>query len=122
MYWTLAGVAAVSALAGIVIMVFPGFVMRLMAVVRSPTTDHFFVIIGMFIFLFGALFFHGMGSPRHHPVVLLWIVFEKVGAAAMVTLGVRHRILAPLALALAGYDLLSGVLAIAYWQRIRRLG
>jgi hypothetical protein len=44
---------------------------------------------------------------------------QKLGASAAVALGVRRRIFSPLALIVAGFDLLSGIVAFAYWRRVR---
>lgn len=118
-YWTLLAVAALSSVAGVLAMVLPGVVLYVMGAPESATHTHFFQLIGMFIFLFGGVFFHALRSPRHHPTVLLWVILEKIGATTMVTLGVFYAFFAPLALALAGYDLLSGALAFAYWRSIR---
>jgi hypothetical protein len=43
---------------------------------------------------------------------------QKLGASAAVGLGVRRGLLSPLALAVAGFDALSGLVALDYWRRL----
>jgi hypothetical protein len=45
---------------------------------------------------------------------------QKVGASAAVFLGVTRGVFAAVALVVAGFDLLSGILGLALWNRVRR--
>ena len=49
---------------------------------------------------------------------MLMTAAQKLGASAAVGLGVRRGLLSPLALGVAGFDALSGLLALDYWRRL----
>jgi hypothetical protein len=119
LYAILLLISALTVLSGLGQMLMPGLVLDLLSVQGSPAAQHFFGIIGMFMLLFGGAAAHALLSPDDQPIVVLWAGLQKFGASAAVGLGVLHAIFSPLALAVAGFDLLSGVLALAYWWRIR---
>jgi len=50
---------------------------------------------------------------------VLMTAAQKLGAAAAVGLGVKRGLLAPLALGVAGFDALSGLVALDHWRRLR---
>lgn len=119
-YWTLAAIAVITIFSGLLQMSSPGFELRMLSAESTPTSRHFFAIVGMFMVLFGGAFLHALCSPAHHPVVVLWASFQKFGAFAAVALGVLNHIFSPLALLVASFDLCSGVLGIWYWRKIRQ--
>ncbi|HQR41521.1 MAG TPA: hypothetical protein PLX97_02530 [Gemmatales bacterium] len=119
LYWTLVAIGAITVLSGSLQMVAPGLVLTLIGGQMTPTSLHFFGIIGMFMVLFGGALLQALLSPLHHPVVLFWAGLQKFGASAAVGLGVWHQLFSPLALLVAGFDLLSGILALWYWNRVR---
>jgi hypothetical protein len=49
---------------------------------------------------------------------VLWAALQKFGASAAVGLGVMHGVFSPVALGVAGFDLLSGILALMYWWMV----
>ena len=55
-------------------------------------------------------------------VAVFWAGLQKLGAFCAVGLGVLHGIFSPLAWVVVLTDLLSGVLALLYWRRIRQPG
>ena len=112
-------IAVATVLSGLLLVTMPGWVMGVLSVQETPTSRHLFGIIGMFMFLFGGVMAHALLSPVDQPIVVLWAGLQKLGASASVGLGVLFGIFAPLALLVAGFDFLSGVLALAYWWRIR---
>jgi hypothetical protein len=120
LYWLLVLIAASTFLTGAVQAVAPAFILRLLSAETTPTSQHFFAIVGMFMVLFGGATLHALLSFKHHPVVILWSSFQKFGASVAVALGVQRGVFASLALLVAIIDLLSGVLALWYWSRIRR--
>lgn len=46
-------------------------------------------------------------------------VAQKLGASVALRLGMRRRLLSPLALGVAAFEELSGLLARDYWRRLR---
>lgn len=120
LYWALVIIGAVTILSGLLQMAAPGVVLTLIGGESTPTSLHFFGIIGMFMALFGGAMLQALLSPLHHPVVIFWASLQKFGASIAVGLGVWHLLFSPLALMVAGFDLLSGILGFWYWSRVRR--
>lgn len=109
-------IGIVTVLSGAVQMIWPAWVLSMIGGSTSPTSDHFFGIVGMFMVLFGGLTLHGV-FVRSAPAIL-WSGLQKFGAVAAVAIGVLHGLFAPVALAVAAFDLLSGVVMLTYWRRI----
>ncbi len=119
LYWILVVIAVLTVVSGLVQIVAPGFELRMLRGEATPTSCHFFGIVGMFMVLFGGAMLHALLSATHHPVVVLWAALQKLGAFVAVALAVYKGLLAPLALGVAGFDLLSGILALRYWRKIQ---
>jgi hypothetical protein len=119
-YWLLVGIAVITIFSGLVQLIVPGFELRMLSAEATPTSRHFFAIVGMFMVLFGGVLLQGLCSSAHHPIVVFWAGLQKFGAFAAVGLGVLHHIFAPLALLVASFDFLSGLLLFWYWRKIRR--
>ncbi|MGH8306820.1 MAG: patatin [Gammaproteobacteria bacterium] len=113
-------IAAITILSGVLQMCWPALVLGFVGGQTGATADHFFGIIGMFMVLFGGLMLHGVLADS--APALLWSSLQKFGAVAAVVLGVYHSIFSSMALGVAGFDLLSGLLAIFYWHKIARIG
>ncbi|MEX0789565.1 MAG: patatin [Actinomycetota bacterium] len=111
----LQAIAAITMVSGAAQLVLPGFVLDLLAAESTPTTRHFFAIVGMFMFLFGGMLLHGLRVSPRPDVILLWASLQKFGAAAAVGIGVGRGVFSALALLVAGFDLLSG--ALIFWYR-----
>ena len=92
----------------------PGIVLMLVGGDQAPASLHFFGIVGMFMVLFGGALVQGLRAEPADRIVLFWAGLQKLGASAAVALGVERSLLAPVALAVAGFDLLSGILIFAY--------
>jgi len=101
--WLVALIAIATVLSGAVQVVCPAFVLG---------------IVGMFMVLFGGLALHGVFA--HSSPALLWSGLQKVGAVAAVILGIRHGVFSLIALAVAGFDLVSAALILLYWKRVAR--
>ncbi len=121
LWWILLLIAGITVISGAVQAVVPGVLLRLLHSQDDPTARHFFGIVGMFMVLFGGLFLHALLSRVPQPAAVLWASFQKIGAFGAVALGVLHHLFAPMALAVAGFDLLSGILGLAYWCAMRRM-
>lgn len=111
-------ISILTVLSGLTQMFFPGLVLRILSADVTPTTSHFFSIVGMFMIGFGGVFAQSLLSGRPDPVVAFWASMQKFGAAVMVGLGVLHGLFSWLALGVAGFDLVSGLLAILYWRKL----
>jgi hypothetical protein len=116
----LALIAALTILSGLTQVLVPGVVLDVLSASTSLTARHFFAIVGMFMVLFGGAMLHAMLGRSEQPVVVLWASLQKFGASLAVVIGVGRDVFSALALLVAAFDLLSGVLGMAYWRRIRR--
>jgi hypothetical protein len=119
LYWLVTLIAGITIVSGLAQMLVPGMILRLISGEATPTTLHFFGIIGMFMALFGGALLHELLSVNRQPIVVLWAGLQKFGAVAAVALGVFKSIFSPLALLVAGFDLLSAVLVFCFWLGIR---
>lgn len=115
----LLAISAITILSGAVQMAAPGIVLHVVSGEATPTTLHFFAIIGMFMVLFGGLMWQALRAPTPQPIPLFWAAWQKVGAAIAVGLGVSRGLFGPLALAVASFDLCSGILALWFWNKVR---
>lgn len=114
-----AAIAALTVVSGATQLVAPGFVLDIIDGDSNDASRHFFAIVGMFMVVVGGLLLHGVLQPPVPAYVALWCALQKFGAAAAVGLGVANDLFGPLALAVAGFDLLSGVLIALLWKRLR---
>ncbi|MEP6999453.1 MAG: patatin [bacterium] len=115
----LLAISVITVLSGAGQLIAPGVVLRIVGGEASPTSLHFFAIIGMFMVLFGGLMWQALRAPTPQPIPLFWAALQKLGAAAAVGIGVRHGLFSMIALLVASFDLFSGVLALWYWSRVR---
>jgi hypothetical protein len=114
-------IAILTVFSGAVQVIAPGFVLGVVGAERSPASLHFFAIVGMFMVLFGGLLWQALRSVSPQPIAVFWAGLQKLGAAAAVTLGiVRDVFQSPMTWGVAALDLVSGVLALAWWLRLRR--
>ncbi len=116
----LRAIAAITMVSGAAQLVLPGFVLDLLAAESTASTRHFFAIVGMFMFLFGGMLLHGLRVSNRPDVILLWASLQKFGAAAAVGIGVGRGVFSSLALLVAGFDLLSGLLIFWYREKSAR--
>ena len=112
-------ISLVTILSGLSQVIMPSFVLELIGAEISPTTSHFFAIIGMFMALFGGLMLHTLYSTHTTPEAVLWCALQKLGAFVAVTLGVVNGIFNPLALGVAIFDLFSGLLFLHFIRKRR---
>lgn len=114
----LLAIAAVTVLSGLTQVVAGSFVLSIIATDTSPQTVHMFMTVGMFMVITGAMFLQSLWTRSEEPAIPLWIAIQKLAAAALVTLGWTKGIFVPLALGVAGFDALTGVLALIFWKRL----
>jgi hypothetical protein len=113
-------IAALTVATGAAQVLAPRRVLSPLAAQDDATTGHLFGTVGMFMVVVGGGLLNTLVRPAHNPGVVFFAGLQKIGASIAVALGVRRRIFSPPALLVAGFDLLSGVLAFAYWRRLRR--
>lgn len=113
-------IALLTVVSGLVQALAPGRLLAILSADSNPASRHFFGIVGMFMMLFGGMLWNALTSAPPQPIPILWAALQKFGASLAVGLGVWHGVFASLALAVAGFDLLSGVLAFVYWRAVSR--
>ena len=112
-------ISIITIFSGLAQVLMPSFVLELVGAEISPTSSHFFAIVGMFMALFGGLMLHAVYSTHTGFEAVFWCALQKLGAFVAVTLGVINGIFGPLALGVALFDLFSGLLFL-YYLRQRR--
>jgi hypothetical protein len=110
----LRGIGAITTATGVLQAAAPQATLGPLKADDSPTVRHFFGTVGMFMACTGGVL---LARPAE-PAVVLMTAAQKLGASAAVGLGVRRGLLSPLALAVAGFDALSGLVALDYWRRL----
>jgi hypothetical protein len=110
-------VAALTALSGAFQMVLPDIVLRFIGGTSTPSTRHFFGLVGMFMLIVGAALWVAVRDGSKGVVLVL--AAQKAGAVGGVVIGVAGAIFGPLALLVAAFDALSCLLILWYWQRSR---
>ena len=110
----LRGIGAITAATGVLQAAVPQATLGPLEADDSPTVRHFFGTVGMFMACTGSV----LVARPVEPAVVLMTAAQKLGASAAVGLGVRRGLLSPLALGAAGFDALSGLLALDYWRRL----
>ena len=116
----LIAISIMTVVSGLTQMLAPGFVLGILDAETTAAAQHFFAIVGMFMVLFGGLLLHALFSHGHQQVAVLWAGLQKLGAVGAVALGVANAVFSPLALLVAGFDLVSGVLILMFWSSARR--
>src|SRR3954467_4568835 len=109
LYWILVLISASTALSGLVQLIAPGFVLRVVGGATDAAGEHFFRIVGMFMVLFGGMLLQALLSASDHPLAVFWAALQKLGAAAAVGLGVSRGYFSSVALLVGGFDLLTGI-------------
>ena len=113
-------IAVITIASGLVQLIWPAFVLGFIGGTVSPATKHFFGIVGMFMVLFGGLLYHALSGNRQHRIAVLWCGLQKFGAAGAVGLGVTREIFSWLALGVAAFDFVSGIIIMIYWFSIQK--
>ncbi len=112
-------IGIITILSGFSQMVKPDLVLSIIGGDQSPGGNHSFAIIGMFMVLFGGLLVHALSTETQSPTAVLWCSIQKLGAAMAVGIGYSKGLFSFLALAVAGFDLLSFFIMFTFWLSIR---
>jgi len=113
-------IAAATVASGATQMAAPGFVLSMIGGDASSASAHLFRTVGMFMLITGAMFLQTLLSQSEEAAVPLWIAVQKYAAAGLVGYAVFLGLFGPLALGVAGFDLLSAVLTTIFLVRLGR--
>jgi hypothetical protein len=119
LYRVLLAISALTVVSGLAQLVRPDLVLGVVGAETGPAAAHFFAIVGMFMVLFGAMLLQALLTAGDHSVAVFWAGAQKLGAAGAVGLGVVKGVFSGLALGVAAFDLVSGVLIFQYLRRTR---
>ena len=118
--WLLIAIAAITVLTGLAQLIVPSTVLAIVATSAEPAAAHMFATVGMFMVITGAMFLQSLLARSSERAIPLWIGVQKASACVLVALGVFKGVFALLALGVAAFDGLTGVLAFMFWQRMPR--
>jgi hypothetical protein len=107
-------ISVATVFSGLLQMISPNTVLSFIKGDITPASSHFFAIVGMFMTLFGGLMLHAVFSAVPQRPAILWCALQKLGAFAAVGLGIMNGIFAPVAGAVALFDLFSGLIFLYY--------
>ncbi|HRI38380.1 MAG TPA: hypothetical protein PLO50_07485 [Nitrospira sp.] len=110
-------IAAITIVTGFVQMVVPAAMLNMIAAESSISVQHTFATVGMFMVITGAMFMQSLLRRSTEAAIPLWIGVQKTLAATLVAWGVSRGVFGSLAYAVAGFDLVSGVLAFLFLSR-----
>jgi len=113
-------VSAATILSGAFQAVAPGVVLHVLSVDRTDATRQLFATIGLFMVAFGGMLLHALLAGDGDTVLVLWAGVQKFLAAVAVAIGVGRNVFSALALLVASFDLVSGLLCLLYRQRLAR--
>ena len=118
----LRAIGAITLVTGAVQAVWPGLVLGELGPRPDPMDRQLFGTIGMFMVVSGGTLDHALAAPRPDPALVRWAAVQKLGASAAMGLGVGRGLYARRALAVAGFDLLSGLGCLAYARQLAARG
>lgn len=110
-------IAWLTIVTGAAQIVLPERLLPLLSVTPQGASAHLFATVGMFMMLFGGAVLHAQRRREALSVVLLWAGLQKLGAVLFVAWGVSKGLFAPLALAVAAFDLFSALLFLDLRRR-----
>jgi hypothetical protein len=100
-------ISVLTIVSGLIQLFSPAFILSFIHGDITPSTEHDFAIIGMFMFLFGGLMLHSLYNAVTDSVVVFWCALQKFGASIAVFLAIAKNLFAPVAALVAGFDLFS---------------
>ena len=111
-------ISFITVLSGLAQLIAPAFVLEVVGAETSAPAQHLFRTVGMFMAITGGLFLQSLLGHSQERSIPFWIGVQKLAAAGLVSWGVHSGIFGTLALGVAGFDLLSGILAWVFMSRI----
>jgi hypothetical protein len=114
----LRAIARITVVTGAAQAAWPGLVLGELSPRPGPMDRQLFGTIGMFMVVSGGTLDRALAAPRPDRGVVLWAAAQKLGASAAMSIGVGRGLYARRALAVAGFDLLSGLGCLAYARQL----
>jgi len=115
----LVALAVITALTGVVEILAPAALLRLLGAQPTPLAAQLFATVGLFMIVVGGLLTQSLLRRTPHRDVVYWGGLQKAGAVVAVAVGVFNGIFGPVALLVAVFDLATAVLLFVYWKRLR---
>lgn len=119
-WWALFAIGIVTVANGLVQLLAPDFVLRIVAFEVNAIAKHLIASLGMLVSLFGGMFLYAILDERPQYVAVLWAGIAKFGTAIAIGLGVQHTTFIAPVLALALFDLVAGIMIVGYWFRLKQ--
>jgi hypothetical protein len=116
----LIAISGLTVLQGAAQIVVPSLTLDAASDEDDATTRQLWGTVGMFMAIVGGWLLDALLRRPKVRSGLPWAAAQKLGAAGAVGLGVRRGVFAPIALSIAVFDAVSGLLAIDYWRRLGR--
>ncbi|WP_417589892.1 patatin [Owenweeksia hongkongensis] len=112
-------ISVLTVVSGLTQVVMPGFVLNVIGAEVTDISKHLFGIVGMFMALFGSLMLHTVYQTYTSRTAVFWCAMQKLGAFAAVSLGVYNELFSWMALGVAIFDLISGILFLYYIKTLK---
>ena len=113
-------IAAITVISGATQLVAGGWVLGIIANSATGSEVHLFQTVGMFMVITGAMFVQSLISRSPEPAIPFWISVQKFAAAILVFVAWTKGYFLWLALGVAVFDAVTGVLAFIFWRRLPR--
>lgn len=107
-------ISVLTMISGLTQVIMPGFVLNVIGAEISDISKHLFGIVGMFMALFGGLMLHTVYQTHTSRTAVFWCAMQKLGAFVAVSLGVYNELFSWMAMGVAVFDLISGILFLYY--------
>lgn len=107
-------ISVLTMVSGLTQVIMPGFVLNVIGAEISDISKHLFGIVGMFMALFGGLMLHTVYQTHTSRTAVFWCAMQKLGAFVAVSLGVYNELFSWMAMGVAVFDLISGILFLYY--------
>lgn len=118
----LRAIAGITVATGAVQVLWPGLVLGELEPRPGRMDRQLFGTIGMFMVVTGGTLDRALAASRPDRGLVLWGAAQKLGASAAMSIGVGRGLYARRALAVAGFDLLSGLGCLAYARQLASTG
>lgn len=112
-------ISVLTMVSGLTQVIMPGFVLNVIGAEISDISKHLFGIVGMFMALFGGLMLHTVYQTHTSRTAVFWCALQKLGAFVAVSLGVYNELFSWMAMGVAVFDLISGILFLYYIKSLK---
>ena len=119
LYRILLFIAVATNLSGLVLIFAAPSILKLLQAEHDKTSSYFFAVVGMFMFLFGGLLYRSLINKKGQREPIFWCTLQKFGASIAIGLGVYNAVFSSLAIGVAVFDLLSGILLFIYLKNLK---